>query len=522
MATSHPASFERDTKKLVAGGMLPAIGVAAAILLLHCVFNRRYGYFRDEFDYIACGNHLAWGYVDHPPFVPLVAKLTRWLLGDSLWALRLPAALAASAVVALAALLARELGGRQFGLLLSALAVAIAPIYLSDGSLLTTNTFEPLLWTGCMYFAVLAVKRGDPRFWLPFGVVAGVGLEEKYSILVLGLGIVVGLLFTAQRRAFRSPWFWLGGISALLIFLPNLLWNIHNHFPFLELTRNIKADGRDVQLSLLQFFAQQVLLIHPLAAPIWLAGLAALLFWPRWKAYRMLGWCYLVALTVFVVLKGKNYYLAPIYVTLLAAGAVWIEDAVEQSRRAAWWKPAILVVLAAGGAWLAPITMPILPIDRFIAYMNHLPFAIPRSEKSHEAAVLPQHYADQFGWEEMVANVAQAWNRIPPGERPDCGIFAQNYGEAGAIDFFGPRYGLPPALSGHQTYWLWGPRGYSGNCLLVLADRPERLHQLFENVEYSGRSDNPHALERHIPLYLCKGAKFGSLSQVWPQLKAWR
>ena len=186
-------------------------------------------------------------------------------------------------------------------------------------------------------------------------------------------------------------------------------------------------------------------------------------------------------------------------------------------------KPVAALILVAGGVWLAPVVMPILPVDQFISYMQKLPFAIPRSEHSHMRAVLPQHFADQFGWEEIVAATNQAYTRLTPEERPGCGIFAQDYGQAGAIDFFGRRYGLPPALSGHQTYFLWGPRGYSGNCLIVLDDSKENLEQLFEHVEFVGRSaDNPYALEREIPVYICRGAKFGSLEKVWPQLKKWR
>ena len=235
----------------------------------------------------------------------------------------------------------------------------------------------------------------------------------------------------------------------------------------------------------------------------------------------MLGWCYLAVYVTFEILHGKNYYLAPIYPMLLAAGAVTIESAIERSGRA-WWKPAILVPLLASGAWLAPIVVPVLPVDRTLAYLNALPFEVPRTEKSHAAAALPQHYADQFGWVDMVAVAGQAWNRIPAAERPGCGVFAQNYGQAGAIDFFGRRYGLPPALSGHQTYYLWGPRGYSGNCLIVVDDRREKLDQLFERVEYVGTSNNPYALEGHIPVFLCRGTKFGSLAEIWPRLKRWR
>jgi hypothetical protein len=285
--------------------------------------------------------------------------------------------------------------------------------------------------------------------------------------------------------------------------------------------RNIRADGRDVALSPFEFFAQQFLLIHPLNAPIWIVGLLALLLARRFKQYRFLGWCYVATFTAFVVLKGKNYYLAPIYPMLLAAGSVVIASAIESSRLL-WVKVLLIALLLAGGAWFAPLVVPVLPVDQFISYMNKLPFKVPRTEHGHERALLPQHYADQFGWEEMAATTAQAWSRLAPEERSDCGIFAQNYGEAGAIDFFGRRYGLPPVLSGHQTYFLWGPRGYSGNCLVVVGDNKERLAQLFDYVELVGISDNRYALERNVPVFICKRAKFGSLSELWPKIKKWR
>ena len=502
------------------GGMLTVLAIAFAKLVLHCAYNNRYGYFRDEFDYLACGDHLAWGYVDQPPLMPFLVRVSRVVLGDSLRSIRFLPALATSAVVVLTALIARELGGRRFALVLSAVAVLIAPVFLSGGSLLTTNCLEPLLWMGCVYFAILAIKR-DARYWVCFGVVAGLGLQEKYSMAIFGFGIVVGLLISKQRRALLSKWFWIGGLAAFVIFLPNLIWNVQHHWPFLELMHNIKTTGKDVQLSPIQFFAQQILLLHPLTAPIWIAGLFALLLSPRLKNYRFLGWCYLISFAAFVVLKGKNYYLAPIYPMLFAAGAITLENGIERVRQG-WLKPAILVLLLAGGAWFAPLVVPVLSIDRFIAYMDTLPFKVPRTEHSHMSAALPQHYADQFGWEELTAMTAQAWSRIKPEERQDCGVFAQDYGQAGAIDFFGRRYGLPPALSGHQTYFLWGPRGYSGNCLIVLDDRKEVLEEKFEQVEYVGSSDSPYALERNIPVFICKGAKFGSLAQIWPQLKKWR
>jgi hypothetical protein len=520
--SANPSVPDQSRQSFFARGMWMVLAIALAKLIFHCYFNNRYGYFRDEFDYMACGDHLAWGYVDQPPLIPFLIHVCRAVLGDSLRSVRFIPALASSLLVVQTAVLARELGGRRFALLLSAVTIMVAPQYLSNGSLLGTNCLEPNLWMGCAYYAILAIKRDDPRYWLWFGVVAGLGMEEKYSIALFGLGIVVGLLLTEQRRVFANKWIWLGGLAAFIVFLPNFLWNVHHHWPFIELMRNIKAEGRDVVLPPLQYFFQQTLLALPLTAPIWITGLLALFFSRRLKIYRVLGWSYLVCYTVFFILHGKNYYLAPIYPMLLAAGAVTTENAIDRPRLT-WLKPAIVVLLLAAGAHLAPVVVPILSPDRFIAYMKYLPMKLPVMEHSHERAVLPQWYADQFGWEEIVAETAQAWNRLAPAERGDCGIFAQDYGQAGAIDFLGRRYGLPRALSGHQTYFLWGPRGYSGNCMIVLDDRKETLEQLWENVEYVGTSaNNPYALEGDIDVFICRGAKFGTLSQLWPKVKRWR
>jgi len=519
--TEQPPDLNGQKRSFLADGMLVALFLAFANFLLHLYFNNGYGYFRDEFDYMACGDHLAWGYVDHPPLIPFLIKLSRLLLGDSLRSIRIVPALATSSAVVLTALIARELGGRRFARVFSAMAFITVPIYLNDGSVMTTNCLEPLLWMGCVYFAILAIKRDDPRYWLWFGVVAGIGLEEKYSIAVLGFSLMLGLLLTEERRVFASKWIWLGGAVAFVIFLPNLLWNVQNHWPFVELMHNIKAEGRDVVLSPSAFFAQQVLVAHPILAPVWISGVFAFLFSAKLKPYRFLGWTYLIAFTVFVVLKGKNYYLGPIYPVYIAAGAVVIESYIVRSRQV-WLKPAIVTITLASGAWLAPVVMPVLSVNQFISYMGNLPFKVPRSEHSHMRAILPQHFADEFGWEEIVATVNQAYIKLTPEERAGCAIMAQNYGQAGAIDFLGRKYGLPPALSGHQTYFLWGPRGYSGNCLIVLDDSRNVLEGLFEHVEYVGKSaDNPYALEREIPVFLCRGAKFGSLAKIWPRLKKW-
>ena len=373
-----------------------------------------------------------------------------------------------------------------------------------------------------MYFAILAAKRGEPRYWLWFGVVAGIGLQEKYSILVLGSAVVIGLLLTAQRRFLWSKWMWLGGLVALLIILPNLLWNVHYDWPFVQLMRNIRTAGRDVVLSPWQYFAQQILLVFPLSALVWIPGIFAFFVAPRFRPYRFLGWTYLMAFTIWVVLHGKNYYLAPIYPVYLAAGSVVIDEAIDRIRQS-WLKPVIVALSLVGGAMFAPLTLPVLSIEQFIPYMNWLPLKVPRTEHQHARAVLPQHYADQFGWNEIVEKTAEVWNQIPAAERNDCAIFAQDYGQAGALDFLGPKYGLPQSLSGHQSWWFWGPREYTGNCMLVLDDTQQVLETHFEHVEYMGRTpDNPYALEKNLTVYLCHGFKHGSLAQAWPYMKKWR
>ena len=496
--------------------------IALAKLLFHIYFNNRYGYFRDEFDYMSCGDHLSWGYVDQPPLIPFLIHICRAVLGDSLRSVRFIPALASSLLVVQATLIARELGGKSYAILLTAITILVAPQYLSNGSLLTTNCLEPNLWMACAYFVILAIKRDQPRFWLWVGIFGGIGLEEKYSIGFFLASIVAGLLLTPQRRVFLSKWIWLGGAAGFLIFLPNLLWNIHYQWPFLQLMQNIRAAGRDVVLPATQYFIQHASIMNPLAAPIWIAGVLALLFRKEFLRYRVLGWSYLICYAIFYGLHGKIYYLTPIYPMLFAAGAVIIESALARPR-VRWLKTAIALVLLASGAQLAPMVVPVLSPDGFLAYIRYLPMKPPVMEHSHARAALPQWYADQFGWNEIVAETAVAWNQLSPDERHDCAIFAQDYGQAGSIDFLGRQYGLPPSLSGHQSWWIWGPRGYSGNCMIVLSDSRANLERLFTDVHFVGLSaDNPYALEKLAPVYICRGKKFESLANLWPKLKHWR
>jgi hypothetical protein len=497
--------------KLYAG-----VGLIAAIkLLLHLYAGRHYGYFVDELYYLACADHLAWGYVDQPPLIAFIAKLTRMMLGDSLPAIHLLPALAGAAKVVLAALLAREMGGKRFAQTAAALAVLVAPGFLAIDNWLSMNAFEPLFWMGCAYFVMRIIRAGDTRLWLWFGVLAGVGLENKHSMLLFGFGLIAGLLLTPERRFLRSRWFWMGGVIAFLLFLPNLLWNVQHHFPFLELQDNIRRSGRNVGLTPLSFFAQELSTMLPLTAPIWLAGL-----WRLYRSpYRALAWAWTITAVLIVALNPRVYYLYPSFPLLFAAGGVAFEEWLAPPRlhRMAVAYAALMVAMA---VIIAPMVVPVLPPETYIRYAAALHIQQPRVE-NHQLGPLPQLYADQFGWEEMAATVARVFRSLPPEVQAKTAIYGQNYGQAGAIDLFGPRYGLPKAISGHQNYYFWGPRGYTGESMIVMGDRQENLARRFASVEKVGRVAHPYSMPyEHIDIFYCRGLNV-PLAQVWPQAKRW-
>jgi len=496
-----------------------ALAVIAAIHLvvqLFCI--NQYGYFRDELYYLACSEHLDWGYVDQPPLIAIITWIARHLFGDSLLGLRILPVLAGTALIVLTAMIARRLGASPAAQTVAAICTAVAPGYLAGAHLLTMNVFEPLFWMGCVYVAIpelQAWSRGSepsqPRRWLLFGAIAGLGLQNKHSMLFFGAAFTVGLLLSEHRRMLLRPWIWLGGALALLIFLPNLIWEIRHDFATVELLRIIARSGKNAPVTLWSFFTGQAILMNPLSLPVWLFGLWWLL---RNRAYRPLGICYLALFALFVVLKGKIYYLGPVYPMLFAAGATFMERWPSGRRL---YVPAIVVA----GAVLAPLAIPILPVDTFIAYQRALHFQPPVSE-SHRLGPLPQLYADMFGWPEMAAVVARAYHALPPAERARCGIFGQNYGQAGAIDFFGPRLGLPKAISAHQNYYFWGPRGYTGDCLIVMDDDRETLETIFGDVRQVGVVHHPLAMpyENDQPVHLCRQPKV-PLPALWPKIKKW-
>ncbi len=502
---------------LRAGAVLLAI--AACKLVVHLYAGRHYGYFVDELYYLACSRHLTWGYVDQPPLIALVTWVVRSVLGQSLWAIRLLPALAGVAEVGLTALIARELGGKVFAQALAALAALIAPGILGADGLLTMNAFEPLFWMGCAYLLLRAIKTGNTTLWIWFGVLAGFGLENKYSMLIFGAGLVLGLLLSSERNLLASRWLWVGGAIAFLIFLPNLVWNIQHHFPFLELQANIRASGRDVPLGPPAFFEQEMLLMNPLTLPIWFGGLWFYFFTETGKRFRAMGWAWIFTAAVIVIMSPRVYYLFPAFPVLFAGGGVLWEQLLARPRLA-WLKFAYPVLMLVSGAVLAPLAIPLLPPETYIRYTKTIGLEQPRIETSR-LGPLPQIFADQFGWEEMAATVARVYNSLPPEVRARTAIFAQNYGQAGAIDLFGPKYGLPPAIGGHQSYFLWGPRGYTGESMIVMDDRQETLERLFTSVRKEAHVDHPYSMpHEHFDVYYCQGMH-PPLAEFWPHLKKW-
>ena len=507
------------SRQFLLGATALLLYLALAKLLLHLWFSSGYGYFRDEFYYLACGEHLDWGYVDQPPLTPLLAFLTRQFLGESLVALRFLPAVAGALLVLVTGLMVRELGGGRFAQGLAAVSVIAGPVYLGIDHIFTVNAFDHLFWALGAYLVILIVKRGDPRLWLVFGLVAGVGLQNKLSMLFFGFGVVVGLLLTPHRKYILSKWLWLGGLIAFVIFLPYFLWQFQHDWPMLELLRRGQL-YKNYPLSPLQFLWGQVLEIHPFNLPIWLAGLYFYLVSKPGKPYRLLGWTYVPILIVFFVLKAKTYYLAPAYPMLLAAGALVIETFIRE-RQWNWLKPATVGLLLAGGAITAPFAMPVLPVETYIKYQSFLGIEPPKTER-HKFGKLPQGYADMFGWENMVAIVAKVYNSLSSEERAKCAIFTSNYGEAGAIDFFGKKYGLPKAISGHNNYWLWGPRDYTGEIVITVGESLEDVKKTFDQVELGATVVSEYAMpyESDLPVYICRKPKV-SLPEVWPRVKGY-
>jgi Dolichyl-phosphate-mannose-protein mannosyltransferase len=512
---SMPAIHGRPKSRFTAGPAI-VLYLAAVMVLFHLLTARRYGIFRDELYFLDCAEHLDWGYVDQPPLIALIAWFASHVLGGSLVALRLLPALAGAALVWLTGKIAREMGGGRFAQTLAALAVIVVPIYMILQHWLTMNAFEPLVWMGCAWCVVRMINTGDPRYWLGFGVLAGVGMENKYSVTFFVAGVLAGLLLTPERRFLGSRWLGLGALAGLLIFLPNLVWLVRHDFPFLQMIHNARTYGGTMWLAdPLGFIRDQAMILNPVLPLLWVGGLLWLLFDRDGSRYRALAWTYVVMLGMFIVLTGKNYYLTPVYPMLFAAGAVAFEKLTRE--RWTWTRGPYVALALLSGVVLAPSYAPVLPVQTYVR-LTHRGRGAGRGRESSEG-LLPQYFADEFGWEDMTREIARAYNSLPPAERAVTAIFANNYGEAGAIDYFGPKYGLPKAISTHQNYWYWGPRNYSGASMIVLGSDFDEA--AFKSVRIIGHVDNPYSMPaEHFDLFLCQGLKW-PLRDVWPRMKHW-
>lgn len=488
---------------------------AALKLLLQALAITNYGYFRDELYYIACSKHLAWGYVDQPPFSIAMLALARAALGDSLIAIRTLPALLGAGTVFLTGVTARDLGGGRVAQALACLCALVPPVWLAVDHFYSMNAFDTFFWTLSAWLLLRALDENRFSRWLPLGAVLGIGLLNKTSMLWFGGGLALGLLLTRHRRALLTPGPWIAGAVAVVFFLPHVVWQVHNSWPTLEFMRNA-AGEKMVRTGFIDFWLQQLQVMNPITALVWITGLIALIRSPR---ARVLGIVFLATAALLVASgSSRPNYLAVAYAPLFAAGAVTIE-AFAASLRRRWVVPASIAALVVLGAPVVPLGLPFLPAERLVAYMRALGFQ-PRAQERSSESDLPQVFADMFGWEEMVQRVARVYHALPPGQRAKAAIFASNYGEAAAIDFFGPRYGLPPAISNHNNYWLWGPRGATGEVMIMVGGNRDDRHEDFRSVRLADRTTCEHCMpyENGAPIFVCLGLN-QPLERRWAEIR---
>ena len=513
-AASAPA---RDSEALTPPiAYIPLACLALAKLAIQFAGITRYGFFRDEFYYMACGEHLAWGYVDQPPLIAFISWLERHVFGNSIVSIRLLPVLAGAAVVFLTGVVARELGGGRLAQVLAAGTILLAPAYLAFDSFFSMNAFEPLFWLACALIAVRIVNGASPKLWLAFGAIAGIGLENKHTMAVFGFALIVGLLLTGNQGILRSKWIWLGGLLALAIALPNFAWEARHGWPQIEVVRNAQQ-YKNVHIGPLRFIVEQILFLDPLALPIWIAGLVWCFIGQAGKRFRFLGWTYLIVLAIFMVLNGKTYYVLPVYPLIVAAGGVaWESVASVPWRRL---RIATIALMIIGGIATIPFGVPVLPVNTFLSYLRALPGFKVQTERD-VTEELPQLYADMFGWQRLANTVANVYHGLPQKEQAGCAIIGGNYGEAGAIDYYGPDLDLPKAIGGHNSYYYWGPRNYSGECVILVGNEAALQKDLFAEATLVATVENPNGvpIEQHVPIYVCRRPT-APLAQLWPHFK---
>jgi hypothetical protein len=493
-------------------------GLALSKLVLHLYTNlfAGYGVFRDELYYLACARHLAAGYVDHPPLSIWILALNRAVLGHSVFALRLLPAIFGAATIVVVGLLARQMGGGRFAQGLAAAAATVSLIFTGYDAVYSMNALDLLLAALAMYWLVRLIDSGEPRWWVALGLTLGLGLLNKVGMLWIALGVFVAVVLSRERRWLATRWPWIGGAVAWAIFLPYVLWNATHDWAHLEFIHGA-VGGKYSGLDAWDFLSNQLPINNPVTLPVWLGGLV-FLFTPAGRRYRALGIVFATAAVVLLVNgHSKSEYLASAFSGAFAAGGVawerWLEPAARRRLRIA------LAGLVAAGLVLVPVVLPILPVATFIRYAGALGLR-PSTAEGKELAELGQFYADMFGWQEKASAVAEVYHALPSEERRVATIFAENYGRAGAIDYFGPRYGLPPAIGSHNNYWLWGPGAATGEVVILVGGSEEGLAAAFDSHQRAAvaRCDYCMPYERDIPIWLARGLK-EPIDQLWARLR---
>ena len=477
---------------------------------LHFLTNHQYNYQRDEFYFVDCARHLGFGYVDHPPMIAFITKLSLLLFGDSVHDLRIFSALAGGIKVFLMGLLVHEMGGGRFAQIVATVMYIFAPVYLGTDTILCIPSFEQLWWLLSFYTLLLIIKYDKPTYWLLFGYFAGLGLMTKHSMLFLGFGLSIGLLLTPHRKYILSPWIWAGGLFAFAIFLPNILWQIHYDWPTVEFMKNLNKHNLS-HIAPFEFLAGQILYMGLPYFPIWIIGLFSLLFLPRFRSYQIFGWIFLSIFILLLLLKSKIYYLAPAYPMLFVAGAITLEQWTNLQR---WLRPTIICLLLVPGILFVPLAIPILPFSTFNQFITVFTQIAPNAYE------LKYGFADMFGWENQVKTVAGVYNALPPEEKAKCTIVGNNYGETSAINFYGPKYHLPKAIDTHMTYFLWGPGDATFDIVIKVGSSKQELSQFFDDIQQAALITNENAVyyENNLPVFLCRKPKV-DIRALWPELK---
>jgi len=501
-----PSTIVRPADTTLRRALTLAAGFALVRLLFQFVLtlwssHLGYGYFRDEFYYIACGRHLAWGYVDHGPIVAVQARIGELLFGTSVFAIRILSAFAGALTIGITGIIAWALGGRRPAQALAMFGMFISPQFIGSDGYLSMNSWEAVFWMACTLIVILMLRgRLSERWWIFFGICAGIGLLNKPSMTFFLVAVGVGLLCTAQRRILFSRWTALGIVLMFFIALPNVLWQMHNHWPTLEFLRNGVKQHKNVILNPLQFFLAQFNAIHPVNALLWITGIVALLRARSIKDMRWLGLTYVFFYVIMDALHAKDYYLQGIYPAIFAAGGIAWEHRFANSRSVARERifafPIFESVLFITGLLVLPMSSPILAPATWVRYTKALHLRGDKMENS-ETGPLPQFYADRFGWNEMVGTMVAAYRSLPPDERARACIYTTNYGEAGAMDLLGKKMepSLPPAIAGQNSYWMWGTHGCTFDVVIGVIDAtPAEMLERYESVQLIGHLDNPYAM----------------------------